>query len=211
MLKRRRQQFISPEDRELVDRRAVEWLSQAGKKLGEDGLPFCELFGQMALDQQRSKTASDEDPPEVKALARQWADFELEPFKAIVLAVSLQHDTDGPEAAMHTAIMAAELALRWPEYRHARSLNWRLLTNIMVTGHESILAEQAGVPEDDQTEHALAIRDTVLEQLGEPRLIQAYIDCDYEMRTSDKDAVLDRALEVSGYNRVRAELFPESS
>jgi hypothetical protein len=31
------------------------------------------------------------------------------------------------------------------------------------------------------------------------------------METSDGHAVIERALEVSGYNRVRAQLFPEYS
>lgn len=54
------------------------------------------------------------------------------------------------------------------------------------------------------------IRDAVTDKLGWDPIMKAFIDCHYQTRTSWED-VTDRALEVSGYNRVRAELFPESS
>jgi hypothetical protein len=87
-----------------------------------------------------------------------------------------------------------------------------MLTSLMVVGTESLRAEEAGLTGDAAIEHAIEIRDAVIERLGMSPVVKAFIDCDYEMRTSNRsDAVAERALEVSGYNRARAELFPETS
>jgi hypothetical protein len=80
---------------------------------------------------------------------------------------------------------------------------------MMVRGHELGAAKQAGFTGEDQGYRSMAVSDAVIEQIGEERLIAAFIDCNYEMHTEDKQGVIDRALEVSGYNEVRNRLFPE--
>jgi len=98
----------------------------------------------------------------------------------------------------------------WAENRrrqqHASSVNWELLVLLMLGGHEGLLAERNGRPDDD-----LGVlsdrRDAIVERVGGlDYVVQTVIDTDYAMQTNDKDAVLIRALEICGYTATRAKL-----
>jgi hypothetical protein len=93
--------------------------------------------------------------------------------------------------------------------RHETSVNWYELVTMMLLDHELELAAHEGVAENVQAHRAAQIRDAVVERVGRDRVVRAFIDCDYEMKTSDKDAVVLKALEVSGYDEVRRELPPD--
>lgn len=78
---------------------------------------------------------------------------------------------------------------------------------MMIFGHELGIAENEGVPPAEQGDRAGDVSDAVLDRIGRDHFIETMIAVDFEMNTSDKDAVLNRAFEESGYERVRAELF----
>lgn len=44
-------------------------------------------------------------------------------------------------------------------------------------------------------------------EIGEERFIRSLMDCDYEMHTEHKDAVVEAAIERSGYLAARERLF----
>jgi hypothetical protein len=93
--------------------------------------------------------------------------------------------------------------------RHELSLDWNELVMMMLLDHEIDMAERAGVPEHVRTQSATRIRDAVVAEVGQPAIVRTFIDTDYEMRTPDKDAVVARALEASGYDAARRDLPPE--
>lgn len=90
--------------------------------------------------------------------------------------------------------------------RHEQSVDWNELVSMMLLDHEIDIAADEGIAENAQAHRATQIRDAVLERIGKPKVVRAFIDSDYEMRTPDKDAVVAQALEVSGYNLARREL-----
>jgi hypothetical protein len=90
--------------------------------------------------------------------------------------------------------------------RHELSVDWDDLVSMMLLDHELELAESEGVAESARAGRAAQVRDAVIDRVGHDRVVRAFIDCDYEMKTSDKDAVVVQALEVSGYNQARQEL-----
>lgn len=99
---------------------------------------------------------------------------------------------------------------------HRESVNWDLLVNLMVLGHELGLAEEDGITDNDaKGDRAARVRDAVTEVIDWDHLIEVFINTDYELSAQgkDKDAVTDRALEDSGYNAARRRLFgsPEAS
>ena len=93
--------------------------------------------------------------------------------------------------------------------RHEISLDWNEVVMMMLLDHELDVAERAGVPEHVRTQSATRIRDAVVADVGQPAIVRVFIDTDYEMRTPDKDAVVARALERSGYDAARRALPPE--
>jgi hypothetical protein len=93
--------------------------------------------------------------------------------------------------------------------RHELSLDWNELVMMMLLDHELDMAERAGVPEHVRTQSATRIRDAVVAKVGQPGIVRVFIDTDYEMRTPDKDAVVTRALQASGYDEARRDLPPE--
>lgn len=104
--------------------------------------------------------------------------------------------------------------------QYAASANWPLIANLMLMGHELGLAEEAGLPDD--SDHPVMIRDAVLDRIGGwDHFIAVYIDCSYRAhaipksndrmpRIRDLDELFEFILEESGYNRARAELFPDA-
>jgi hypothetical protein len=83
--------------------------------------------------------------------------------------------------------------------QHAQSLDWRVLARTMTIRHE--LQHTANLSQARET------CDAVTAVIGEQRIVQALIDCDYEMRHGDRDAVIARALAASGYLDVRQRLY----
>lgn len=78
----------------------------------------------------------------------------------------------------------------------------------MVAGHELGMAEDEGLEGDAKGDRMTEVRDAVMDEIGWERFTRVLIDTDFEMSTDDKDAVVDEALRRSGYNDVRARLFP---
>lgn len=92
---------------------------------------------------------------------------------------------------------------------HARSMNWPMMAHLMLLGHEMALLEAEGVPNDDDLmRRATEKRDAVLEVISEERFTLALIAADFEMSTGDKDAVVARAVETSGYLAARRGMNP---
>lgn len=92
---------------------------------------------------------------------------------------------------------------------YARSMNWDMMAAVMLMGYELGEAEDEGITdEDEKGDRALKVRDTVLAEIGVERFTQALIDADYDLEADDKDAVLERAIETSGYRAARSRLFP---
>lgn len=92
---------------------------------------------------------------------------------------------------------------------HAKSMNWDMMGALMLMGYELGAAEDEGITDDEEKgDRAVKVRDAVLSEIGAERFTQALIDADYELDTDDKDAVLERAIETSGYRDARSRLFP---
>lgn len=84
-----------------------------------------------------------------------------------------------------------------------------MLAATMLLGHETQLAKEEGWDESVLVMRLVTIRDGVLAEIGGfDYFTDVLIETDFEMRTSDKDRVLDTALERSGYNATRSRLFP---
>jgi hypothetical protein len=95
---------------------------------------------------------------------------------------------------------------------HAQSLNWEMLTALMLVAYELERAEQAGVADNDKNlVRATEIRDVVLKDIG-GSVTRALIDADFESRSSNRNAdledSLERAMDISGYTAARNRLFP---
>jgi hypothetical protein len=110
--------------------------------------------------------------------------------------------------------------------RHAASTNWELVVPLMLLRHEVGLAEKAGVSEDQRRARASEISQAVVAEIGLEQVNEAFVACDYTThydladevqlvltlgRIDRGDLLAPRALTRLGYNRVRAELFPESN
>ena len=109
--------------------------------------------------------------------------------------------------------------------RHALSTNWDARVRVMLLRHELRLAEEAGIPPNEQRAQADEVWQTVTAELGWAAVVQTFIDIDYSTRTETEYALrsrfggtnaaaeylLNRTLDESGYNRVRAERFPPAS
>ncbi len=92
---------------------------------------------------------------------------------------------------------------------HAKSMNWDMMAGVMLHGYELGMAEEEGIEDlDQQGDRALEVRDSVLDEIGYDHFVQALIDADYEMSTSNKDAVIEHAVQTSGYRSARKRLFP---
>lgn len=93
--------------------------------------------------------------------------------------------------------------------QHRQGANWPMLAATMLLGHETQLAKEEGWDESVLVMRLVTIRDGVLAEIGGfDYFTDVLIETDFEMRTSDKDRVLDTALERSGYNATRSRLFP---
>lgn len=98
---------------------------------------------------------------------------------------------------------------------HAQSANWESMTAMMLFGVELVRAEEAGITDlDEQGERALQVREAVLDEIGgSDRFTEAFIDADFELRSSNRNAELEdsleRAMEATGYKAARSRLFPE--
>jgi len=98
---------------------------------------------------------------------------------------------------------------------HAQSANWELMTALMLAGVELVRAEEAGITESEQLDRASQVRDAVLDEIGgSDRFTETFIDADFELRSSNRNAELEdsleRAMEATGYKAARSRLFPES-
>ena len=96
---------------------------------------------------------------------------------------------------------------------HGQSANWEMLAAIMLMAFEMDKAEREGISDnDEQAQRAMDVRDAVLDEVGGAQFTQALIDADYELRSRDKDAeledALERAVDASGYLSARKRLFP---
>jgi hypothetical protein len=92
--------------------------------------------------------------------------------------------------------------------KHRDETNWLDAAYWIVFNHEYDLADDEGWDESVHEIRARTIRDEVLRQIGVDRFTEFLIVADFEMSKRNKEAVLDRALEESGYNSARQRLFP---
>ena len=89
------------------------------------------------------------------------------------------------------------------------------MTATMLFGAELVRAEEAGITDQgEQFDRALQVREAVLDEIGgSDRFTETFIDADFELRSSNRNAELEdsleRAMEATGYKAARSRLFPE--
>ena len=86
----------------------------------------------------------------------------------------------------------------------ARLAKWNMLVTLVLHGHELLLAESEGVPEDERYLRAGAVRDAVVEELGGDEAVAlAFAQCNQQNPGVDKDHLLPVFLEQIGYVTAR--------